>query len=93
MKTEFSKLILPMLVIVLAVTSAFTTVNSTTKKALAITPYEKQTIGGENQCVPRLESCSLTNNGVFCTVGQISGNPRLYEMDANDDCTIPLYKP
>lgn len=82
-----------MLVIVLAVTSAFTTVNSTTKKALLITPYEQQIIGGENHCVQKDQSCSFTTSGIFCRVGQIAGNPRLYEMDANEDCTVPLYKP
>lgn len=90
MKTTFSKLILPMLVVVLAVTSAFKSVDD----SLLIRPHEQVISSGViTDCIQKSQSCSLTVSGTFCRVGQIAGNPRLYDMNANEECVVPLYKP
>jgi hypothetical protein len=92
MKTKIPQFILPMLVIVFAITTAFTTNASTSsKKATALVTGYIQNIGSEEPCEAS-NDCDTTGS-IFCRVDQASTNPRLYDKNANDQCIIPLYKP
>lgn len=92
MKTNFLKLIVPMLLMVLAFTSAFSTVeNSKEQSSFAIVPYEMHPELSE-PCVQKTQTCVFTV-GQYCRVGQIGSNPRLWEKDLDGDCTIALYRP
>jgi hypothetical protein len=92
MKTKISQFILPMLVVVFAITTAFTTNASTSsKKATALVTGYIQNIGSEEPCEASNDCSTIT--GAFCRVGQVATNPRLWDKNANDECVIPLYKP
>jgi hypothetical protein len=92
MKTKIPQFILPMLVIVFAITTAFNTNASTSsKKATALVTGYIQHIGAEEPC--EASSDCDTSGATFCRVGQVATNPRLYDKNANDQCVIPLYKP
>lgn len=92
MKTKIFKMVLPMLVVVLGVTSAFTTAASQKESTLTTVGWE-QHIGSEIPCVEKVQNCQLAATAQFCRVGAISTNPRLYDMNASDNCIVPLYKP
>lgn len=92
MKTIFSKLIVPMLLIVLAITSAFSTVeNAKDQSSFVIVPYEMHPELLE-PCVQKTQTCVFTP-GTYCRVGQLGSNPRLWEKDEDGDCTIALFRP
>jgi hypothetical protein len=92
MKTKLSQLILPMLVIVFAVTSAFTTHAENKSKNVALVTGYIQHIGAQQPCEAS-NQCSTVTSATFCKVGQIATNPRLWDKNANDECIVPLYKP
>lgn len=92
MKTRISQFILPMLVVVFAITTAFTKNASTSSKnATALVTGYIQHIGAEEPCEAS-NDCS-TSGTIFCRVGQVATNPRLWDKNANDQCVVPLYKP
>lgn len=92
MKTRIPQFILPMLVVVFAITTAFNTnASASSKKTTAIVTGYLQHIGEEEPCE---ESNECSTSGVtFCRVGQVATNPRLWNKNANGQCVIPLYKP
>ena len=78
------------MVVVLAVTSAFSTAGSAENGLQTITPHE-QSPDSQN-CVVKTQPCSFVNNGIRCRVGQLATNPVLWNME-DGECVIPLYKP
>jgi hypothetical protein len=85
------KVILPALVIVLAVTSAFTT-EAASKSSLAIVagylPHNPQGTDCEQK-----DDCSDVNTGTLCRVGQVPSGQRLFILNANDACLRTGFKP
>lgn len=82
-----------MLLIVLAFTSAFSTVeNARHQGELAVIPYEMHPELAI-PCVQKSQSCTLNITAQFCRVGNVASNPRLWEKDQDGDCTIALYRP
>lgn len=85
------KLIVPMLVIVAAATSAFST-DASAKKSLALVqgfiPHNAEGTDCEQK-----NDCSDVNRGIVCRVGQVSSGAQLYIKDANDECVLTGYKP
>lgn len=83
--------ILPVLVIVLAVTSAFTT-EAASKSRVAIVegflPHNEQGTDCEQK-----DDCSDVNTGTLCRVGQVSAGQQLFIKNANDQCLKTGYKP
>jgi hypothetical protein len=84
--------ILPVLVIVLAVTSAFTT-EAASKSRVATTvsgflPHNAQGTDCEQK-----DDCSDVNNGILCRVGQVPAGQQLFILNANDQCLRTGYKP
>ncbi len=93
MKTTFSKLVLPMLAMLFAVTAAFTTTHANGKdSAKTIKVGYLQTTGQQNPC-EEIEACSTVTSATFCRVGQVATGARLWDMNAQSKCTVPLYKP
>lgn len=85
------KLIVPAVVIVMAVTSAFSTGDSS-KKNLAIVPgFIKPNAEGTN--CEKKDNCSTVNTGILCRVDQSSSGAQLWIMNANDECLLPGYRP
>lgn len=78
------------MVVVLAVTSAFSTVGSNDAALQAVIPHEQSL--GANPCIVKTQPCTLTNTGTLCRVGQFLSNPPLWEME-DGECIVPLYKP
>lgn len=87
MKKSFLKLYLPMLLVLLAVTTAFTT----SKSSMAL--VYGYVSDPENGCYQTSTLCSTISNGTFCRLGYIATNPRLWGLNQNDECVLPLYKP
>ncbi|WP_281867673.1 DUF6520 family protein [Flavobacterium sp. GSB-24] len=85
------KVILPALVIVLAVTSAFTTEATSKKSASTVNGYLPHNSEGTD-CEQK-NSCSDVNNGTVCRVGQSSFGQQLYILNDNDECLRIGYKP
>jgi hypothetical protein len=83
--------ILPVLVIVVAVTSAFTGADGSRNKQALVEGYLAHNAEGTN--CELIEECSTINTGAFCRVGQIPSGQRLYIMDADDRCLRIGYKP
>jgi len=83
--------ILPVLVIVLAVTSAFTTTDASKSKEALVEGYIAHNAEGTN--CELIEECNTINTGAFCRVGQVSTGQRLYIMNADDHCLRIGYKP
>ena len=84
------RVILPALVIVLAVTSAFTTAAVAKSSAVNLEGYLAHNVEGTN-CELK-DNCSTTG-GSFCRVGQLPSGQRLYIMNENDQCLRVGYKP
>jgi hypothetical protein len=85
------KLIVPMLVIVAAATSAFSTNASAKKSASLVQGFIPHNAQGTN-CELK-NNCSDVNNGVVCRVGQVSTGAQLKIMDDNGECVLTGYKP
>lgn len=85
------KVILPALVIVLAVTSAFTTEASSKRSLSIVEGYLPHNAQGSN-CEQK-DDCSDVNTGTLCRVGQIPSGERLFIMNANDACLRTGFKP
>jgi len=81
--------ILSTLVIVLAVTSAFTTA-AVKRTAGILEGYLPHNVEGAD-CELK-DNCSTTW-GSFCRVGQAPSGQRLYTMNENDQCLRVGYKP
>lgn len=92
MKTKISQLILPMLVVVFAVTSAFTSHAENKSQSVALVTGYIQHPGAEEPCEAS-NDCTTVNTGTFCKVGQIATNPRLWDKNINDECVVPLFRP
>jgi hypothetical protein len=93
MKTTFSKLALPLLAVLFAVTAAFSTSYAHGKEsAKAIKIGYLQHPGAQVEC-EAIEDCSTTVSATFCRVGQVSSGARLWDMNSQSKCTVPLYKP
>lgn len=87
------KLIVPMLAVVLAVTSAFTTdFSKNSKKDAAIVKGYLRLDSEGTECEAS-NDCSTVFNTVNCHVGNIPSGARLWNMNANSECIVPLYKP
>ena len=87
------KLIVPMLVVVLAVASAFTTdFSKDSKKELAIVKGYRQLNAEGTECQIS-NDCSTLFSGVVCRVGNVLAGQQLWAMDENEECVVPLYKP
>ena len=92
MKTKMSQFILPVLMVVFAITTAFNTnASASSKKAVANVTGYIQHIGAQEPCEAS-NMCATTGN-TFCRVGQLATNPRLWDKNSNNECVIPLYKP
>lgn len=87
------KLIVPMLVVVLAVTSAFTTDFSKNSKedATIVKGHRKLNPQGTECAISN--DCTTINTGVFCRVGNVPAGQQLWDMDEDDKCVLTLYKP
>jgi hypothetical protein len=85
------KLIVPMLVIVAAATSAFSTDASAKKSSSLVPGFIPHNAEGTN-CEQK-NDCSTVNTGILCRVGQVSTGAVLKIKDANDDCVLTGYKP
>lgn len=88
------KLILPAMMVVIAVSSAFTTATSSNENldATVVNGYKRLSTTNAKLC-EELDRCEITNTGTFCRVGQVTSGERLWHMNANNECIIPLYKP
>lgn len=88
------KLILPAMMVVIAISSAFTTATSSDENldATLVNGYKRLSTTNAKLC-EELDECQIENSGTFCYVGQDSSAPRLWKMNANDECIIPLFKP
>lgn len=86
------KLILPVLGIVFAVTSAFTTIAlHKNADATLVDGYRKLNMQG-TEC--HFENkCTSVVSAAFCTVGNVSTSARLWDLSEDQECIIPLYKP
>lgn len=85
------KLVLPAVVILMAVTSAFTTVDSS-KKNLAVVPgFIKNNVAGTD-CEQK-DNCSNIDTGVLCHVSQNPLLQQLWIMDDNGECLERGYRP
>lgn len=82
--------ILPVLVIVLAVTSALTTVTASKSRVVLEGGYLPYNVQGTD-CELK-DECS-TGGGAFCRVGQVPNGQRLFILNANDECLRTGYKP
>jgi len=85
------KVILPALVIVLAVTSAFTTEASSKKSVSIVNGYLPHDSEGTD-CEEK-NSCSDVNNGTLCRVGQAPAGQQLFMINTNGECLRTAYKP
>lgn len=83
--------ILPVLVIVLAVTSAFTT-DAASKSRLAIVNGYLPNNPQGTDCEQK-DDCSDVNTGTLCRVGQVPAGQQLFILNANDQCLKTGYKP
>lgn len=83
--------ILPALVIVLGVTSAFTTTAASKSTAAIVEGYLPHNVEGTN-CELK-DDCQTINTGAFCRVGQSPSGQRLYILNENDECLRVGYKP
>lgn len=85
------RVILPALVIVLAVASAFTTEAASKKRVAIVSGYLPHDSQGEN-CEQK-DNCSDANTGTLCRVGQAPSGQQLFIMNNNDECLRTGYKP
>ena len=85
------KLIVPAVVIVMAVTSAFSTGDSSNEKLAVVPGFIKQNVQGTN-CEQK-DDCSTINTGTLCRVGQVPSGAQLWIMNSNDECLVRAYKP
>ncbi|UFH45357.1 DUF6520 family protein [Flavobacterium galactosidilyticum] len=85
------KLIVPMLVIVAAATSAFST-DASAKRSSGLVPGFIPHNAQGTDCEQK-NDCSNVNNGIVCRVGQVSTGAQLKIMDGNDECVLTGYKP
>ena len=88
------KLILPAMMVVLAVTSAFTTDYSADKKAASTLEngWKRLSISNPKLCEESTE-CQIEFTSTVCRVAQHPSGVQLFRMNGNDECVIPLYKP
>lgn len=85
------KLIVPAVVIVMAVTSAFSTGDTSNKKSAIVPGFTKQNTQGTN-CVQE-DNCSSLDTGKLCRVGNVSSGAQLWIMNPNDECLEKGYRP
>lgn len=85
------KLIVPAVVILMAVTSAFST-GDTSNEKLAIMPGFIQHNEEGTNC-ERKDDCSTIVSGTLCRVGQVSTATPLWIKDINGECLVKGYKP
>lgn len=83
--------ILPVLVIVLAVTSAFTTDAASKSRVAIVEGYIPHNQNGTD-CEQK-DDCSDSNTGTLCRVGQVPTGAQLFIKNANDQCLRTGYKP
>lgn len=87
------KLIVPMLVIVLGVTSAFSTDYSTESKEDAAIVKGHRKLNPEGTECQISNDCSTLFSSTVCRVGNVPVGQQLWAMDENEECTLILYKP
>lgn len=85
------KLIAPAVVIIMAVTSAFSTGDSSNKKLAVVPGFIKHNAAGTD-CEQK-DNCTNINTGTLCRVGQSPLGAQLWIMNANDECLIKAYRP
>lgn len=85
------KLIAPAVVIVMAVTSAFSTGDASNKKLAIVPGFIKHNVAGTD-CEQK-DNCSTVNTGILCRVGQVPSGALLWTMTANEECLVPGYRP
>ena len=85
------KLFAPAVVILMAVTSAFSTGDSSNKKLAIVPGFIKHNVQGTS-CEQK-DNCSTVNTGTLCRVGQVPSGALLWTMTANGECLIQGYRP
>jgi hypothetical protein len=85
------KLIAPAVVILMAVTSAFSTGDSSNKKLAVVPGFIKQNVAGTN-CEQK-DDCSNIDTGTLCRVGQSPMGAQLWIYDENGECLDTGFKP
>lgn len=85
------KLIVPAVVILMAVTSAFSTGDASNKKLVVAPGFIKHNAEGSD-CEQK-DNCTTINTGTLCRVGQNPLGAQLWIMNASDECLIKAYKP
>jgi len=86
------KLILPALVIVLAITSAFTT-EAGKRAEDAIVPGHVRLSSNPKDCSVEMDDCDTNFTDEVCRVGNISAGAQLWRKNGAGDCILTLYKP
>lgn len=87
------KLIVPMLVVVLAVTSAFTTDFSKKSNEDGDIIKGHRKLNAEGTECQISNDCSTDFSLTVCKVGNVLAGEQLWGMDENNECTVVLYKP
>jgi len=82
-----------MLVIVVAVTSAFTTDFSKDSKEVAAIVTGHRQLDEEGTECQASNDCKTDFATIVCKVGNVPGGAQLWGMDENNECTVILYKP
>lgn len=85
------KLITPAVVILMAVTSAFSTGDSSNKNLAIVDGFIKHNVEGTN--CEKKNKCSTINTGTLCRVGQVPAGAQLWIMNADIECLLTGYKP
>ncbi|WP_432671710.1 DUF6520 family protein [Flavobacterium sp. SM2513] len=84
------KLIVPAVVIVMAVTSAFST-GDTSKKLAVVPGFVKHNVPGTN--CEQEDDCSDIDTGTLCYINQDSAQTQLWIMNTNGECLKKGYRP
>lgn len=92
MKNSLSKKIIPLLVIVLAITAAFTThasIRSNSIKPVLIQGYIRNNPLGTD-CIASVMCADVVNN--ICTVNGLPGGIQVWGKNSSGRCIVELYK-
>lgn len=85
------KLIAPAVVILMAITSAFSTGDVSNKKLAVVPGFIKHNVPGTN-CEPK-DDCSNVDTGTLCYINQNPSLSPLWIMNDNGECLEQGYRP
>lgn len=85
------KLFVPAVVILMAVTSAFSTGDSSSKKSDIVSGFVKHNLAGTN--CQQEDDCSSEDTGTLCYINQNPTQPQLWIMNENEECLVQGYRP